>query len=257
LGWRLLRWLLALGLLSMMGAAGWLLMVWEPYRLPVRVVTVNGEVKRLKPERLQEAVIEHLDGGILTQDLGKLQAAVEAMPWVRSASLRRYWPDRLDLAVVEEVAVARWGEDALVAADGAVFRPEIGDFPQGLPKLSGEEKDSLQLVERLRGWAPRLASLDLKIEELSLDARGAWSLRLSKGLALALGTAQVDERIARFLRVYPKLAAVGTPSRVDMRYSNGLAIRWADPERDLRGSGLADPTRSAQLNSRPSGRSRS
>jgi cell division protein FtsQ len=257
MGRRLLRWLLALGLLSMLGAAAWLVVDWEPHRLPVRVVTVDGEVEHLRPEQLQATVIEHLNGGILTQDLAQLKAAAEAMPWVRSASLRRHWPDRLELAVVEEVPLARWGEDALVAADGVVFKPPANDFPQGLPELSGRDEESQRIVEHFQSWETRLASLGLRIEELACDARGAWTLHLSRGLTLALGKAQVEERISRFLRVYPELIRVGMPSLIDMRYSNGLAIRWADPEKDGHGATGGDATRSAQLNSRPSGPSRS
>jgi cell division protein FtsQ len=254
---RLFRWIWALGLLSLLGAAGWLMMVWEPRQLPVRVVTVDGTVKHLKPRHLQETVVAHLDCGMLFQDLSKLKEAVEALPWVRSASLRRHWPDRLELAVVERLSLARWGEDALVCADGVVFRPEDGDLPRGLPKLSGRDENALQVVKRFRSWGSRLATLGVTIEELILDARGAWTLRLSNGLSLALGTAEVDERFSRFLRVYPKLVLAGIPSLVDMRYSNGLAIRWSAPAGDGPGSGTGAVSRSAQFDSRPSGVSRS
>lgn len=235
LGRRLLHWVWALGLLSLLGGSGYLLMLQEPHRLPVRMVTVDGEVKRLKPERLRETVIAHLNGGILTQDLVELKAAVEAMPWVRSASLRRHWPDRLELAVVEQEALARWGEDALVCVDGVIFTPEGGATPRGLPKLVGRSEDALRLVKRLQAWGPRLQTLDLRIEELALDARGAWTLHLNTGFALALGTAQVEDRISRFMTAYPTLAAAGMPSLIDMRYSNGLAIRQS-PENPALGA---------------------
>jgi cell division protein FtsQ len=250
LGRHLLRWVWALGLLSLLGAGGYLLVLWEPRQLPVRVVMVNGEVKRLDPRRLQQTVIEHLDGGMLTQDLEGLMVAVEAIPWVRSASLRRRWPDQLELAVVEEVPLARWGEDALVNAEGVVFRPEARDFPRGLPKLSGREENAAHLVDRLQSWGAMLQGLDLEIEALSLDARGSWTLRLGAGFTLALGKGQVQERISRFVRVYPKLTAVGMPSLIDMRYSNGLAIRWAKAEDGTTELGAEEAARSAALKSR-------
>jgi cell division protein FtsQ len=250
LGRRLLRWVWALGLLSVLGAGGYLLVLWEPRQLPVRVVMVKGEVKHLDPRRLEQTVLEHLDGGMLTQDLEGVMVAVEAMPWVRSASLRRRWPDQLELAVVEEVALARWGEDALVSAEGVVFRPEVRDFPRGLPRLSGREEDAAHLVDRLQSWGPMFQGLDLEIEDLSLDARGSWTLRLGAGFTLALGKEQVQERISRFVRVYPKLAAVGMPSLIDMRYSNGLAIRWAEAEGESTELGAEEAARSAALKSR-------
>jgi len=256
-GRRLVRWVWALGLLSLLGAGGYLLILWEPQRLPVRVVTVDGVLKYLSSPCLQEAVITRLDGGILTQDLAGLQTAVEAIPWVRSASLRRRWPDRLELAVVERIALARWGEAALIDADGVIFRPKMGDLPRGLPRLSGREQDALALVQRLVDWAPRLRALGLEIESLARDARGAWTLRLSAGFSLALGKERVRERLSRFIRVYPRLAATGRPLLIDMRYSNGLAIRWAGAGGDAAEPDTIGAVRSAKLKSRTPGPSRS
>jgi cell division protein FtsQ len=247
----------ALGLLSLLGGSGYLFVLMEPQLLPVRVVTVDGAVKRLSPRQLQESVITHLRGGILTQNLAALKTAVEAMPWVRSANLRRHWPDRLELVVVEQEALARWGEDALVCSDGVVFTPDDGAFPRGLSKLSGQDKDARTLVEHFLAWGPRLRTLALEIEALELDARGAWTLRLSAGFTLALGTGPVEERISRFIRAYPTLVAAGMPSLVDMRYSNGLAIRWADVGGDSEGPVAVEAVRSAKLKSRASKPSRS
>ncbi len=182
---------------------------------------------------------------------------MEAMPWVRTASLRRHWPDRLELAVEEREPLARWGVDGLVTAEGVVFRPPANEIPAGLVLLSGKDEQAPQVVAKFQDWGPRLAALDVGIEELALDARGAWTLRCSAGFTLSLGKARVEERIARFIRAYPKLAAVGMPALVDMRYSNGLAIRWADPANEGQDPGDQRAVKSAKLKSRPSGPSRS
>jgi hypothetical protein len=47
------------------------------------------------------------------------------------------------------------------------------------------------------------------------------------------------------------------PSAVDMRYSNGLAIRWLDADGEGQGLGAEEAAQSAELKSRPSGPSRS
>jgi cell division protein FtsQ len=171
-------------------------------------------------------VIDHLHGGIVTQDLGELKEAVEALAWVRSASLRRVWPDRLDLTVVEHKPLCRWGEDGLVSDQGVVFRPPVTELPKGLPTLAAVDDRAPLLVARYRAWSPRFAARGLGIERMLLDARGAWSLRTGAGFELALGKLEVEERAGRFLRAWPSLAAVGSPEQVDMRYSNGLSVRW-------------------------------
>ena len=59
----------------------------------------------------------------------------------------------------------------------------------------------------------------------------AWQVRLANGIALELGRDQarqsLEERLARFVAVYPRAAAhlnqrIG---HVDLRYPNGFAIR--------------------------------
>jgi cell division protein FtsQ len=226
---RLLRLFAALVLLGLVAAGGERLMRWEPLWLPIRVVTVEGEVERMSRDRLQRTVVEHLDGGILSQDLRVLKDAVEAMPWVRSASLARVWPDRLELTVEEHVPLARWGEDALVTDDGVVFRPDPSERPDGLPALAGPDEQAPAVVSAYLDWRPRLAALGVALTAVDLDARGAWTLRTADGVTLELGKADAEIRIARFLTAWPSLVAAGRPGTVDLRYSNGLAVTWAEP----------------------------
>jgi cell division protein FtsQ len=233
LAWRLLRLLSAVVLLALLAAGGRQMLRWEPEYLPIRVVTVDGELKRLSPQRLQETVIDHLHGGIVTQDLATLKQAVEALAWVRSASLRRLWPDHLELTVVEHEPLARWGGDGLVSAEGAVFRPPSRELPsRPLPLLEAADAHAEELVGRLLDWRPRFAALGLGVEAVSMDARGAWTLTTDAGFDLALGKLQVEERVSRFLSAWPSLALVGRPETVDMRYSNGLALTWNMGEGD-------------------------
>lgn len=231
-----------------MAGGGYQLLRWEPRHLPVRFVTVDGEVRRLSRARLQETVLGHLHGGILSQDLTEIKAAVEALPWVRSASLRRLWPDRLELAVEEQEPVARWGDDGLVTSDGVVFRPKDEELPRGLSRLVAADDKAPAVVDRFLAWGPRFERTRLSLVELSLDARGAWTLSFDAGFTLALGTSQVEERLSRFLRAYPLLAAAGRSELVDMRYSNGLAVRWAENQ----GPGAREAAKTAVLEPRPS-----
>jgi cell division protein FtsQ len=227
-GRRLLRWVSAILLLGLMIGGGHELSRLEPSLLPIRVVTVDGELLRLSPEQLQETVTRNLGGGIVTQDLAKLKEAVEAMSWVRSASLRRIWPDRLELKVVEHRPLARWGEDGLVSFEGVVFRPPAAERPEGLPVFHAGDHQAPDLVRRYQDWQIRFADQGIAVEVLRLDARGAWSIRVDEGFELSLGRLRVEERVMRFLGSWRSLSAVGVPAKVDMRYSNGLAIIWRE-----------------------------
>ena len=89
---------------------------------------------------MRETLVERLHGGFLTADLADLKQAAEDLPWVGGASIRRVWPDRLQVRVDGAQPVARWKGDGLVTAEGVVFRPSTGTIPAGLPLLEGDEQ---------------------------------------------------------------------------------------------------------------------
>lgn len=243
LGRRIVRTAIALGLLLGVSAGLYQLWLIEPLLLPIRTVKIEGEIRQLSPQRLQDTVLANLHRGLLTQSLGDLKTAVEALPRVRTARLRRQWPDRLILEVHEHVPLARWGDDGLVTAEGLVFRPEEPIVETHLPRLAGPDRESVAVVRRYQAWAPRFEAIGYPLEGIEQSVRGAWSLRFHGGLMVAVGRSDVDERIERFLSAYRQLLAIGRPEQVDLRYGNGLAVRW--PVADA-------PTRAAKPAPKPS-----
>lgn len=225
------RWLLGLALMTaMLGAvSSGLWWLSQPQTLPFEVVHITGALQHLKRANLERVVAEQLDGGFFSLDLTRVQQAVSDLPWVAQASLRRLWPNRLDLHVEERQAAARWSGTALVTAEGVVFRPEVTDFPAGLANLSGPDVESAPLLlERYHQWQEMVGSIKRDIAELNLDARGSWSLVFTDGLRLELGKTDVDDRLGRFLRVLPRLTLETRKlERVDLRYSHGLAVQWS------------------------------
>jgi cell division protein FtsQ len=225
---RLLRLRTFTGLLLLGAMVGsiWAFSYWEPRLLPVRIIEVQGELHHHSSELLRETLVKRLQGGFLTADLSDLKQAAEELAWVGGASIRRVWPDRLQVRVVEHRPVARWKGDGLVTAEGIVFRPR-GVIPAGLPMLVGDEQRSRELVQRYLKWRDSLMMAGQLIDTVSVDARGAWSLDLVSGMRLELGTDDIEQRLTRFIAAAPQLEAAGRARVVDLRYSNGFAVKWA------------------------------
>lgn len=242
-GWRT-RLLSALGLTLLlgMGSAVWLFGYWDPRLLPIRVIEVHGELHHHSSQLLQRTISDRLRGGILTADLGALKAAAEQLPWVGRASLRRVWPDRLQVQIEEHRPIARWNADGLVTAEGVVFHPDSSSIPPGLPLLEGDDKRAPEVARRYLEWRERLALVAHLIDTLAVDARGDWRLRLVNGIDLRLGTGPVEERLARFIETLQQIEAAGRPLMVDMRYSNGFAVKWA-PNADAPVRATSDRTK--------------
>jgi len=221
-----LRAFTGLALLGAMAGGVWAFGYWEPRLLPVRTIEVQGELHHRSSELLRETLGQRLQGGFLTADLTDLKRAAEGLPWVGGASIRRVWPDRLQVRVLEHRPVARWKGDGLVTAEGVVFRPR-GQVPAGLPLLEGDEARARELVERYLKWRDALMLAGQLIDTLGVDARGAWYLDLVSNTRLELGTNDIERRLTRFIAAVPQLEAAGRARVVDLRYSNGFAVKWA------------------------------
>ncbi|SEP60438.1 cell division protein FtsQ [Ectothiorhodospira magna] len=233
---RALRTLLLAAALIMLVVAGQgaVTYLMEPDTLPVRTVTLEGELRHLHPDTLSAVVTPHLQAGFLALDLRQMEASVQALPWVRGVWLRREWPDRIVIQIEEQVPVARWGNDALVNQYGELFHPALSEAPEGLPFLEGRQGRQRQLMERFLAVQARLADVGLEVSGLREDARRSWVIQLEDGGQVLMGRGMDTDRLDRLVRMYPRLEAHRDHpiKRIDMRYTNGIAVAWQSPERD-------------------------
>ncbi len=91
--------------------------------LPLRAVQVEGVFEHVSAEAVRTEVASVIQGNFITVDLPRVQAAVEALPWVRYANVQRVWPDVLSVTVTEQVPLARWGRESLLNEAGLPFTP--------------------------------------------------------------------------------------------------------------------------------------
>jgi cell division protein FtsQ len=195
-------------------------------------VVVDGGLARTSRAHLETVIREELKGTFFTLNLAEARASLQRVPWVKSIALRRQWPDRLEITVVEHEPLARWNETALVDTEGEEFSAE---FDGELPQFTGPDGSAAELAQHFREFGAALAPCALAITELRLSPRGGWRLRTtgSPPLAIELGRDAPGERLARFAAYHARtvgvLARAGTPvDYVDLRYRNGFAVRAPD-----------------------------
>ena len=114
---------------------------------------------------------------------------------------------------------------------GVLFFPERDTYPKGLPVFDGPTGTERNLTEAYQMAKAIIEPLQLQIQEIHMDSRRAISLKLNNGIDVILGREETRTRLERFARVYRKLLVqrVNDIARVDMRYSNGLAVGWRTP----------------------------
>jgi len=201
-------------------------------RWPIRWLELNGAFQRVSAEQLRASMTPLIEESFFTIDLQELTGAARRNSWVSSVDVQKKWPDTITVTIQEFKPIAHWNHGQLLSREGKALSVPEADELQGLPWLQGPED---RLDEVLRHWSDfsdALVPMGLEIGELSLDTRGAWSMRLSNGTRVQLGRDSARDRLHRLLASWESLMFEHDmpPRDVDLRYTNGFAVLWTQPE---------------------------
>lgn len=202
--------------------------ITNPRTLPFKHVKIVGNYNHIRPDVIKAVVRENLSGGFFSFRVNKLKKQLFSLPWVASVSFRRIWPDTLVITIQEQKAIARWGTSQIVNDNGEIFTPSKQSIPMQLPLLLGPSSSKNEILDEFHRFSQLLSFINLTIVQLELNNRQAWQVRLSNGIKLVLGRNDVDKRVANFVRLYPKVIGKRWQQvdYVDLRYQDGLAVRW-------------------------------
>lgn len=224
----------ACGALVVAGVAWWAL---RHPAFALGRITVVGDVAHNSAATVRANVAPRIAGNFFTVDLRAARQAFLQVPWVREATVRREFPNRLRVILQEHRPVAFWGADGdttLVNSFGEVFEANPGDIEaDDLPRLSGPQDQSAQVLAMYRAIEPLFEALDLSVEALALTARGSWQARLDTGATIEMGRGTQDEVLARARRLADTLTQSASrygrrPEALvaaDLRHADGYAIR--------------------------------
>ena len=152
----------------------------------VDVVTIAGEAQLTEAEILKLAGVSPKDS-IPFFDAAQARKNLEALPLIKQASVRKLYPDRLVIDIVERTPVALWQRDGdvrTIAADGAVIAEMRDQRFDSLPFVVGEGANA-----RLNEYVALLnAAQELrpKIVAGVLIGERRWNLKMNTGLEVKL-----------------------------------------------------------------------
>ena len=194
----------------------------------VRHIDVMGE-GRLNEADIRAALGIYQGDFFFAADLQRAQDRTESLPWVDRAVVRRLWPDRIVVQLVETTPYAIIQEDGtlhLAAMDGTRVAPLQADtarLPDGLRIFTGpgaaEHAAMITAVvqEQPRIWAQTTA--------LTRHASGRWDLHLEGGTTLRLRAGEARESLAQFARM-PRTADFAV---VDLRLPDRVTLTPTPP----------------------------
>jgi cell division protein FtsQ len=214
--------LIAISMLAVMfGAAHYVTHL--PGLFPLHSVRLIAAPQRVETEKVLQVVRNEVQGNFFTVDIERLRRSLERLPWVRNVGIHREFPHNLTVQLEEHEALARWNMTALVNRQGEVF---VAATEQALPGFFGQDGTAAEVTQQYTQFSQQLASLGLHVTRVVLSQRHAWQLQLNNGMVLELGREEMQQRLARFVDVYPYslMAMQDRVKYVDLRYRNGFAV---------------------------------
>ena len=246
-----------LGLLS----GSWLFVLWlnKPGNFPIKKVALVTQLENQKSQELQGATINALSGGFFSLNVDQLRVQLlEQLPWIKSVSVRKIWPDKLLVDIVEHKPIARWlsveeGDNLSFAAqllssqllsqDGIIFNPLLNakqekKFAQMI-LLTGSASNAEKILTQCVQFSKKLQAVDLALTQCGMNKRRSWQLKVflksvstqelfNNDIEIKLGKENVVQHFERFVQVFSGQLKnyIMSIIMVDLRYSNGFAVKW-------------------------------
>jgi len=205
--------------------------------LPVKQISVTGKLEHTRKDEIQQLIQPALSGGFLNADLALIREQLQGLPWIYEVNVRRRWPSALEIHVVEQLPIARWGEVGFLNHQAQVFQTTREGNWDDLPLLQGPEGTARVLMAGYQRLEEFLQPLRLEVTELSLDVRGQLEATLEGDTRVLLGQDEFVERVKRLVALYQgELAGRRAEvARVDLRYESGLAVVFRELETQVAG----------------------
>ena len=230
----------AAALLAVLIAGGLLLLAatrWVAHRpaFDFRRIEVRGDLQHVSAASIRSAIAGRLKGNYFTVRLDEVRRLMETVPWVAQASVRRQWPNRLQITLREHRALGGWGDGRLLSDNGVLFVANVAEAEifGPLPTFAGPDAEAQGIAARYYDFAALVAPLSLVIDAIDVSDRRSWTLRAS-GPGIATTTLELGRddppgtlarRLSDIVASYSMVTARvgGPPARIDARYANGIA----------------------------------
>ena len=185
-----------------------------------QALTISG-VQNASRAAILRVFADDQERSVARIDIEARRRQLRQVEWVKDASVRRIWPNRLAVTITERTPVAfievPSGDSggfvpALIDDEGAILRSRV-PVRSTLPLLVGvrasDNADVLRdRVRRLRGLMTDLGELAARVEEVDVTEPGNLRIAYNVGemqVVLILGEDNFRKRLNLFLKHYPDL----------------------------------------------------
>lgn len=190
----------------------------------VEHITVTGNINRVTKEQLVNVASGDLHGTMFTLNIDELQYEFKKIPWVKSVSVSRTFPDSITVNIIEYNAVAHYGNDGnFVAPDGKVFLGVITD--PTLPTFYAPKANVPELLKVYNYSNDLFESHAVLISKLRYVSVGIIKVSFSNGLEATVCGPDFSDKLVILNKYWKNLYTINPGlNYVNMCYKDAVAI---------------------------------
>ena len=195
----------------------------------IATVSLSGQRQVSREEIFAAAgVTDH--SSLLFLDVADARAKLEAIPWIAEATVRKLYPDRLQITVTEREPFALWqqqGKVKVIAADGTVLSEKVEPRLASLSFVVGNgaaarARDFLAVLDKY-------PSIRDSVRASIYVAERRWNLKLKNGIDVRLPETNIEGALATLVRLDREKNLLSRDiTAVDLRLADRLTVRLSD-----------------------------
>ncbi len=173
-------------------------------------------------------------------DLETAQARTESLPWVDRAVVRRLWPNRIVVQLVETEPYALWQKDgqiSLVSAEGEVISAleDAPSFPPGLRVITGEQAP--KQAAAFQSVVQAYPEIWARTEGMVYLNNGRWDLHLKGDIQVKLPKEGAQNSLAQLIALHNRNMILDRQiGIIDLRLPDRLTLRPQEPNGSQKGA---------------------
>jgi len=209
---------------------------------PITDIEIVSVLKNVNESDIKNIVLRDLKHGFFDIKLNQLAQEINDINWVAQTTLRRVWPNTVEVIVREHQAVAIWDDKTLVSTEGLLFKvPSSSEF--NLAKVNGQKDRVKELLLAYSELEQLTDNFGLLIDQLNSVKSGEVKVTYNTGLSTVFALQDKEIQFKRFeslLKTGYLTVKNGNNElnnkavkSIDLRYSNGFSVVWLEQQTHL------------------------
>jgi cell division protein FtsQ len=195
----------------------------------VAAVALSGHRQLTEQEILAAAGVTERTS-LLFLDVDAARRRLESVPWIAQATVRKFYPGRLEIALEEREAFALWqnnGKIAMIAADGTVLGAHGERKVASLPLVVGP--GAAAKAEEILALIDRYPAIKEQVRAAIRVAERRWNLRLKNGLDIRLPEADIGRALDLLVALDRDKKLISRDlTAIDLRLPDRVTVRLSD-----------------------------